>query len=203
MRWCVELTSFADRGYLRLGSRLKAKLVALGLLFGVVALITSGASWLEVSIGDLTGQEQSKLFSGFETFGYLLPMLLVYHAGLFLVSISGRSLRLFGAVLAFISASCLFILCWQDILNIKISGVMSILEKASGVSGPALVERLDVSFLNMAYVSLVFYALMAFTGLVLAGAGKRVDGQAQGKRTRVGLTKNAGKDPISLWDNQS
>jgi hypothetical protein len=200
------LNSFLNQLFLRLGSRVKTKLGALGFLLGAVALFTSGANWIEISWAGLsdgiTFHEQSTQFTGLESFGYLLPQLLVYFAGLFLVSISNGNLRMFGAVTSFASISSLLLLWTRDVSEENISGVIVSLEQASGISGSALTDSLDIAFLSMTAVSGFVFALMALTSLALVIAGKRLDSRGQDNRKRVSITKTLEKDPISLWDNQ-
>jgi hypothetical protein len=202
MRWCAELNNFVDRIFKRIGARIKVKIVSAGVALGLLALITSGLTWLEVSLQGLPSVEDVQSFSGFDAFGFLLPLILVYLAGLFLVSISSGNLRLFGSVVSFASAVVLFLLWAQGLSSQSISGVLSALEKASGVSGVALFESADVSFLNSAVFSGSVFSFMALVSLALAVAGKRLDVKKSNNRMKGSGLKNTDSDPISLWDNQ-
>jgi hypothetical protein len=202
MRWYVELNNFVDRIFKRIGARIKVKIVSVSVVLGLLALIASGLIWLEVSLEGLPSVEENLAYSGFDVFGFLLPLILVYFAGLFLVSISSGSLRLFGSAVTFASAVALFLLWAQGLSSQSISGVLSTLEKASGVSGVALVEGADVSFLNSAVFSGFLFLFMAIVTLTLALAGKRLDVKKSNKRLKGSGLKNTESDPISLWDNQ-
>ena len=202
IRWCAELNNFVDPIFRRIGARIKVKIISVGVALGLLALITSGLTWLEVSLEGLPSVEENLTFSGFDVFGFLLPLILVYFAGLFLVSISSRSLRLFGSIITLASAVALFLLWAQGLSSQSISGVLSALEKASGVSGVALVESSDVSFLNSAVFSGFLFSFMAIVTLTLALAGKRLDVKKSNKRLKGSGLKNTESDPISLWDNQ-
>lgn len=202
MRWYVELNNFVDRIFKRIGTRIKVKIVSVGVALGLLALITSGLTWLEVSLEGVPSAEENQTFSGFDAFGFLMPLILVYLAGLFLVSISSGNLRSLGSIITLASAVALFLLWAQGLSNQSISGVLSALEKASGVSGVALVEGADVSFLNSAVFSGFLFSFMAIVTLTLGVAGKRLDVKKSNKRLKGSGLKNTESDPISLWDNQ-
>lgn len=198
MRWCAGLNNFVDRIF----KRIKVKIVSAGVALGLLALITSGLTWLEISLEGLPSVEENLAFSGFDVFGFLLPLILVYFAGLFLVSISSGSLRLFGSAVTFTSAVALFLLWAQGLSSQSISGVLSALEKASGVSGSALVEGAGVAFQTAALLSGFLFSFMAIVTLTLAVAGKKLDVKKSKNRQKGSGLKSIEIDPISLWDNQ-
>ena len=206
MRWCVALTNLVNRVFDRFGARLKVKLVSASVALGLVALVLSGTNWIEASWEGLgvgpSGQMQTTFFAGTEAYGYLLPLLLVYFAGLFLVSISSGRLRVFGAVVTFSSIVGIVLLWTQDLRDHDITAIAETLENSSGISGPALVDSLDITFLSMATFSGIFYVLMSLAAFALVLAGKRLDIKGRKVRRQASNSKKTNQDPISMWDNQ-
>lgn len=170
-------------------------------LIGALALISAGANWLQVSLENVAGQQQDRYFTGFESYGYVLPLLLVYLVGLLFVSTTQGKLRGFGSVISLASAALLFTLCMFDFFGKNISGITASLEKATGVTGSAINNQINVTFLSMALISGALFGLMVVICLILAVAGNRLDDSKQKKPKRA-APKGTQRDPISLWDNQ-
>jgi hypothetical protein len=173
-----------------------------GFLLGALALIAAGTNWLQVSLENFAGQEKDRHFTGFESFGYVLPLILVYLAGLLFVSISQGKLRGFGSIITLVSAALLLTLWLVDISSQNISGITASLEKATGVTGSAMDNQIDVTFLSMSLISGALFGLMVVTALIIAVARGRVEESNQKKSKRASAPKGTQKDPISLWDNQ-
>jgi hypothetical protein len=171
-------------------------------LIGALALISAGTNWLKVSLENVAGQQQDRYFTGFESYGYVLPLLLVYLAGLLFVSTTQGKLRGFGSIISLASAALLFTLCMVDFLGKNISGITASLEKATGVTGSAIDDQINVTFLSMALISGALFGLMIVISLILAVAGNRLVDSKQKKPNLAQINKGSQKDPISLWDNQ-
>lgn len=184
-----------------LSPRLTRRLLSVGFLIGALALISAGTSWLQVSLENVAGQQQDRYFTGFESYGYVLPLLLVYLAGLLFVSITHGKLRGFGSIISLASAALLLTLWFVDFSSQNISGITASLEKATGVTGSAVDDQINVTFLIMALISGALFGLMIVFSLILAVAGNRLDDSKQ-KRPKRAAPKGTQKDPISLWDNQ-
>jgi hypothetical protein len=196
------LTNSRKRKSKGLGLRQSRRLLGVGFLLGALALIAAGTNWLQVSLENFAGQEKDRYFTGFESFGYVLPLILVYLAGLLFVSISQGKLRGFGSIITLVSAALLLMLWLVDFSSQNISGITASLEKATGVTGSAIDNQIDVTFLSMSLISGALFGLMVVTALIIAVARGRVVESNQKKSKRVSAPKGTQKDPISLWDNQ-
>ncbi|MSZ10171.1 MAG: hypothetical protein F2544_00180 [Actinobacteria bacterium] len=185
-----------------LGLRQTRRLLSVGFLLGALALIAAGANWLQVSLENVAGQEKDRYFTGFESFGYVLPLILVYLAGLLFVSITQGKLRGFGSIITLAAAAVLLTLWSIDFSSQDISGITASLEKATGVTGSAIENQIDVTFLSMALISGALFGLMIVTALIITVERCRVEESKQKKSKRASAPKGTQKDSISLWDNQ-
>lgn len=177
-------------------------MLSVGLLLGALALVSTGTNWLQVSLDNVAGQEKDRYFTGYESYGYVLPLILVYVAGLLFVSITQGKLRGFGSIITLASAAVLFTFWFVDYSSQNTSGITASLEKATGVTGSAIDNQIGVIFLSMSLISGALFGLMIVTALIIAVARGRVEESKQKKSKRGSAPKGTQKDPISLWDNQ-
>ena len=174
----------------------------MGFLLGALALVSTGTNWLQVSLDNFAGQERDRYYTGYESYGYVLPLILAYLAGLLFISITQGKLRGFGSIITLASTALLFSLWLVDFSNQNFSGITASLEKATGVTGSAIDNQIDVRFLSMSLISGALFGLMIVTALIIAVARGRVEESKQKKSKRASAPKGTQKDPISLWDNQ-
>ena len=183
------------------GLRTKTSLVLLSVLVACGALISSGASWIQVKQESVSGLGPQLVFTGYESFGYILPLVLVFLAGILLAASSSGSLQKVARLISFSASLLLFALWIFDVSNQNISGLVPSLERSTGVGGAAMSQELKISILGPATFSGVLFLLMTLSALVFIILGG-IDGQRPKRRKVVAHRGEVLDDSISIWDNQ-
>jgi hypothetical protein len=186
------------------GRRLKVQSLVAGILFSALTLIAWTQLWFTVSVNETTTSTLAIAVTG----DLAAPALSAFSlAGLALVAaltISGTVLRIVLGVLQFAIGAGVVASAAAALAN-PVAASASAVTKVTGVSGSRSVAALVETSSQTAWpwLALVFGALTAAVGIVIAITGRRWPGSSRRYQAIADTDQENSSNPVSDWDRLS
>jgi hypothetical protein len=186
------------------GRRLKVQILVAGILFSALTLIAWTQLWFTVSVNETTTSTLAIAVTG----DLAAPALSAFSlAGLALVAaltISGTVLRIVLGVLQFAIGAGVVASTAAALAN-PVAASASAVTKVTGVSGSHSVAALVETSSQTAWpwLALVFGALTAAVGVVVAITGLRWPGSSRRYQAIADTDQEDSSNPVSDWDRLS
>lgn len=186
------------------GRRLKVQSLVAGILFSALTLIAWTQLWFTVSVNETTTSTLAIAVTG----DLAAPALSAFSlAGLALVAaltISGTVLRIVLGVLQFAIGAGVVASTAAALAN-PVAASASAVTKVTGVSGSHSVAALVETSSQTAWpwLALVFGALTAAVGIVIAITGRRWPGSSRRYQAIADTDQENSSNPVSDWDRLS
>jgi hypothetical protein len=186
------------------GRRLKVQSLVAGILFSALTLIAWTQLWFTVSVNETTTSTLAIAVTG----DLAAPALSAFSlAGLALVAaltISGTVLRIVLGVLQFAIGAGVVASTAAALAN-PVAASASAVTKVTGVSGSHSVAALVETSSQTAWpwLALVFGALTAAVGVVVAITGRRWPGSSRRYQAIADTDQEDSSNPVSDWDRLS
>ncbi|MDQ1527527.1 MAG: hypothetical protein QOG18_2140 [Microbacteriaceae bacterium] len=186
------------------GRRLKVQSLVAGILFSALTLIAWTQLWFTVSVNETTTSTLAIAVTG----DLAAPALSAFSlAGLALVAaltISGTVLRIVLGVLQFAIGAGVVASTAAALAN-PVAASASAVTKVTGVSGSRSVAALVETSSQTAWpwLALIFGALTAAVGIVIAITGRRWPGSSRRYQAIADTDQENSSNPVSDWDRLS
>jgi hypothetical protein len=186
------------------GRRLKVQSLVAGILFSALTLIAWTQLWFTVSVNETTTSTLAIAVTG----DLAAPALSAFSlAGLALVAaltISGTVLRIVLGILQFAIGAGVVASTAAALAN-PVAASASAVTKVTGVSGSRSVAALVETSSQTAWpwLALIFGALTAAVGIVIAITGRRWPGSSRRYQAIADTDQENSSNPVSDWDRLS